>query len=1178
MKKTEIFNAFETELHVGANLIEASAGTGKTFAIAMLVVRLIVEKAIKIDEIIVTTFTNAATAELKERIRSRIREALLLAKQKENLVSDKLLKSWYHNLSPDIRELAYERLTLALLEIDSAAVFTIHGFCQRMLVEFALETGQLFNLELTDDINHYFDQVTEDFWRTEIYVADAFKVEILRQKYKMPSALLKSVKNGYTALRVYPDFSNIPKYDIDSVRAAHQQAIQSLNTFSEILAPENEEKFKKGEWAKYMEVIHQPEALLSHATMFTEAGLKDTFNGHKFRKNKNQSSDERKDAFISEYEISFAPFEHLYETVQKAQQAILLGTRYQLLEKLKESVPKRLLEHQMTSFDGLIQGLADAVKSDNLTLINGLQQRYKVALIDEFQDTDKDQWDIFAAIFLSTSHYLYLIGDPKQAIYKFRGADIFTYFSVAEQVNQKYTLAYNWRSHPGIVKGVNCLFESMDKPFVIDDFAFESVSAAKTDEDGEVVDLFGQAMQPMQLAFVNDENPLAQCLAEKIVALLDGKYAIQSEKEKRSIKASDIAILVGSHKNAEDYQKALWQVNVPVTISRTASVFRSVDAQQLLKILYAVCYPSNLIYLKAMLSTDYFGLNAVSYYEQFLQSEDALDGLVERFSIYHQLWLNEGFMPMITILLADEGINENLLNQPRFERRLTDVTHLSELMQQAISMDRLGMFKALEWFQQQIEKAGENLNSADEQKIRLDSEKQTVTIITMHASKGLEYPIVFCPDLAKSPSTRATDIIKFNEQGVGQVVDIGSDNFEQHQQQLAIENLSEKMRLFYVAITRAKYLCYLIWPHQKTAKSLSIVNHSPLSFLLGLSNINNLEMVTSQFEKFSAEYPEIFNVDELKIKNLSHKPTDDSQLSEALSPWVSTKPIDQTWQMTSYTALSRLSDDSMQQDIAYIKAEDETIVDDKELALGSEDLTIMEEDLLPKGAATGNLIHEILEKFSFYLLAQDVYEPRIEQELIRYCKKFSLLEDIIPLVKKLLINSLKTPLSVLSNTPLSKLSDNETLKEMPFYLSLAAMNTQQINKILANERTFQPIGYKQIEGLMNGFIDLIFMKQGKYYIADYKSNYLPSYDQSSLIEAMHHHNYGLQLWIYSVVLHRFLQNSLPDYAFEKHFGGVFYFFVRGMHPDHKDRGVYYQKPDIKTLTALSDLLTEEVVI
>ncbi len=1173
--QTEIFNAFETQLKTGANLIEASAGTGKTFAIAMLVVRLLVEKNISIAEIIVTTFTKAATAELKERIRSRIQEALLLAKNKPELVEDQLLKDWFYRLDGALQNQAREGLTLALLEIDHAAVFTIHGFCQRMLVEFALETNQLFNLELTENINNLFEQVAEDFWRKEVYGADEFTIRTLVKEYKTPAELLKSVEKGYTALKIYPEKYDIPTYNADEVTQSYSDAVSCLDGFSDIFNTENKAFFKKESWQIYQQIQPEPFLLYDHSDLFTEAGVIASLNGQKFRDTKKQSSDEKIQVFLLKYGITFAPFEKFDQIIQASKQSILVGMRYRLLEVLKAEVPIRLQNQQMTSFDGLIQALSKAMKENNLQLITALQQRYKVALIDEFQDTDKDQWDIFAKVFNADSHYLYLIGDPKQAIYKFRGADIFTYLSVAKQVDQKYTLAYNWRSHPGIVNGVNALFQSMDKPFVINDFPFDPVVAAKSDKDGVIVDRSGKSIHPMQLATVTVKSEMAQCMAEQIVQLLSGEYFLKKTKdnETRLIQASDIAILVSSHKNAEVYQQALWQVNVPVTISRTASVFRSIDAEQWLKVLYSVCYPNNLVHLKAMLSTDYFGLNAISYYEQYLQSEDKLDALIERFSHYHQIWLEKGFMPMVTELLSVE-MNEQLLKLPRFERRLTDLLHVSELMQQAIATERFGMFKALEWFQQQIANASDNLNSAEEQKIRLESEQKTVTIMTMHASKGLEFPIVFCPNLAESSSLRAKDMIIFNEPDIGQAVDIGSAQFDAHQQQLIREDLSEKMRLFYVAITRAKYRCYLIWPQQEKSKALSFENHSPLSYLMGLSNINDTQRVQSQYINLVEQYPDIFSMSDWQIVNVTHHPALEETTTTQLSPLLLEKTINQTWQMTSYTALSRLADDSTQQDIAYIKAEDEIDPLPEEVIHSDADSDQLYAEL-PKGAATGNLIHEILEKFSFKTLVNEVYSEYIEQEIKRYCVKFSLPENIIPTVKLLLKNTLSLPLDLLGKSSLSELSDKNTLKEMPFYLSLSAMNTQQINVLLAKETTFQPIGYKQVEGLMNGFIDLIFVKDGKYYLADYKSNTLDKYDQLSLTEAMHHHNYGLQLWIYSVVLHRFLQNTLPDYQFEQHFGGVFYFFVRGMIPNQDENGVFYKKPDIQTLTRLSSLLSDK---
>ena len=1188
MSHKKIFDAFSTELFPGTNLIEASAGTGKTFTIAMLLVRFIVEKNISLNEIMVTTFTKAATAELKERIRSRVRETLLLAKGKVEQVEDEALKVWFEQLPSETRLAATQRLSAALLDMDCAEIFTIHGFCQRMLIEFALESGQLFSLELTEDIGVIFEAVAQDYWRKHIYHAHPFVAKTIWENFSTPQALLKSVKLGYMVDYVYPQRSTLEDFNDEVFQQKFNTVKGYIERFKVLTDPALKAFFKKDLWGVYKTVTDCPKKIIDYSVLFTWDGFCDALNGRKFSKTTCKTAEQRKVEFVEKYHLVFQPFEVFHRYLSQIKNSIILQARLNLLDELKAEIPARLLSMNLTSFDQLIQQLSQAVDKQSISLIQNLQARYKVALIDEFQDTDANQWNIFSKVFLnSNNHSLYLIGDPKQAIYKFRGADIYTYLQVAEQAEHQYTLAYNWRSNPYLVEGINQLFNNVDNPFVLDDFKYYSVNPAKNVDDGAIVLQHKDSVAPMQLRLNSNLIDSAQVIVHEIILLLNGHYQLKKDNQFKTIKANDIAILVNSHANAQEYRDALWQANIPVTISRTSSVFNGADAEQLLKVLYAVCYPNDLNHIKAMLSTDYFGLDVVSYYQNYLQSEEKLDALINRFDHYHHLWLEKGFMVMMYQLLETENIEAYLLNLSGFERRLTDVIHLIELTQREIIQARLGMLKTLEWFQQQIQDSFNMLDCQDTQKMRLESERETVTILTMHASKGLEYPVVFCPNLAIPPLRRKSDAIIFHKDGLGQVADLGSEQFDQHQQQVAIENLSEKMRLLYVAVTRAKYLCYLFWDFVDKPTELSVHNHSAFSYLLGVSSSDN-NQIEAKFNALANKRAEFFNVVKTdSIENLLFQYVNDQPEDKWRPPVFpkQKKRIDQNWQMTSYTALSKLTQkDSMHSELFYLKADDEILFDQE----SKEAIDKVADDIpysnIPKGASSGNLIHEILEVFSFSeLVKPDVPESALV-EIKQLCFRFSLEEDIIPELIALIQNTLTAPIIIEQNNDvehnkkimLTQLADSCVLKEMPFYLAIPKFNTQQINLILKNEKTYHFLGYQDIEGLLNGFIDLIFEFGGKYYLADYKSNYLENYDQSSLIEAMHQHNYGLQLWIYTVVVNRYLAQIIPEYCYEKHFGGAFYFFVRGINHDASS-GIYFDKPDFKQLQQLDQLICQAFI-
>jgi exodeoxyribonuclease V beta subunit len=1175
--KANNFDSVQTGLQKGVNLIEASAGTGKTYAIAMLVLRFVVEQGIAIEKLLVVTFTKAATEELKDRVRSRLAEARRaldgLAQDRHTENIDDNIVDWLANL--DIApELVKQRLQMALLDIDQAGIFTIHGFCQRVLREHALESGQLFDAELTGDLAEIKQACADDFWRKQIYQRSAWEVAVLTADFKTPDALLASIAafpgNGlgtYLQLSVYPDCESLDAA-LKELQRRVDSAKDRLNDCASVLRNcFADEKFKTGytdnfdfHYDSLTAWLHGAAAQIPDAEAFallTKNGLTDALNGNKFRTNKTQTGDQRKAEYLAELAIDISVFDALAATFKQ----IALVLRKSLLDSLREELDKRLQQLNVLSFDDLISRLADALQSEKGKLLTAeLQQRFEVALIDEFQDTDDSQWHIFSTLFASPSQYLYLIGDPKQAIYKFRGADIYSYLDAQKQAEHQFTLGQNWRSHPQLVEAVNALFQR-DRAFLLDGLEFINVKPGLSEDNGEL-HYAGQAPPPMVLWQLPESDSktgywtagkaaegIRIGVVNEVVDLLTGDYTLQPMS--RALQPKDIAILVRTNTQARDYQAALRLAGVPSVLNSTESVFASQEAADLYSLLQAVAHPGDSGLLKQALTLDWFDLDGQALH-QLINNETVLDGWMSRFLGYFQDWQQTGLMAMMQHLLSQEKIRANVSKTLMAERQLTNLHHLIELVQQAAVDEHLGINKTLDWLRSAMAKA----SSAEDQQLRLESDDEAVKIVTMHRSKGLEYSIVFCPYLWQRSDRLNSEglMIRCHEQG-RTIVDLGSEDFERRRELALNEELAEDLRVFYVAVTRAKYRCYVAWGD---VRSQDRPNDSAMAWLLEFANADFSEQQTRlQAFQDHAEYRLLDVPGEI---NGSYQKTFASAHTQAKKR---KRSLYTNWQMSSYTALSALSQHDAPE-LPEDKAGEQmpaTTPEPGSAAMG-----------LPRGAHTGNVVHDLLENHAFIDLARS---KDIATQRDKVCQRYGLKLERPQMLDELLQAVVATPLSAIdADFCLMNLAENQCLKEMPFYLSMQTMDAARINRILRDTPTFQPLTAKQMCGYLTGFIDLVCAFPGSsplYYVMDYKTNALPDYSPDSLTHAMREHNYGLQYWIYTAVLHRYLQTRLPDYDYETHFGGVRYLFVRGMQPDQAMSGVYQDRPDLERVEALAAL-------
>ncbi len=684
----EIFDAARLELKRGVNLVEASAGTGKTYAIGMLVLRALVELQVPIDKILIVTFTKAATEELKTRIRGRLIEARELLKGEMELQAgnvDQTLLDWVSTIED--RQTALTRLQLALYDIDRAGIFTIHGFCQRMLVEQALESGQLFDVELLTDINHVRNEVADDFWRSHIYSLEPLPCSLLTGCFASPEKLLASVSGVFGEnSRIEPEVGKVEEV-LSKLKTAMERmgswwSEHGTNLYQRFSESLHEGVFKKPfsenfeQWFQSLTNFFNGESLAVPDSIhsLSRDQIVCELNGNKIR------GDEKKQAYFADWPLPGPELEALLVAIEH----LILTFRVKLAEELRSEVSHRLVQQGTMGFNDLIVRLSAALKGDKgQSLKRILGERFSVALIDEFQDTDSDQWHIFSTIFgeaddTGTGHYLYLIGDPKQAIYRFRGADIHSYFLARETASQLLTLEKNFRSHPFLVEEVNRLFSSRTRPFFFEQetLDYRPVIAAKQEGD---VDLIrgGESLAAMVYCTLAPEPEekkgrwtsgraaaeFRRFIVAEIGQLLDPTYPVLLQTtDKRQLAPHDIAILVRSNRQAEEYLQALAKAEIPAVVGSRQSVYQTNECREMLLLLQAIAAVGDSGRLKTAMTISWFGFTGNSLHELW-QDEHRLSHYHSRFLQYNQCWQEQGFLAMMSRLLVDEEVLPSLASE-----------------------------------------------------------------------------------------------------------------------------------------------------------------------------------------------------------------------------------------------------------------------------------------------------------------------------------------------------------------------------------------------------------------------------------------------------------------------------------------------------------------------------------
>ncbi|HPJ34544.1 MAG TPA: exodeoxyribonuclease V subunit beta [Spirochaetota bacterium] len=1171
MKK---FSAVSTPLK-GTNLIEASAGTGKTFTISMIYLRLIVEKGLRIDQVLVVTFTLPATMELRLRIRRVIAEALCFCETGscgESIIAEIME---LHKDDPVVAQ----RLRSALKSFDEASVYTIHSFCQQVLSDNAFESGALFSSDIVTD-GSVEEMLAADFWRENVYSLPEEVAGYIIEKTS-PGKLLSLYKQRPLSpnLKIRPEPEEM---DARAISMLAEPVRKSYETFCEAWADVSDSIFDIISRSESLPGgITREDYLASRINAVNEyAGGGDCFNvpGQLFYftfgilKKTTESVDEQLLPLFDEAQ-------KLYDSVNEYNSSFsgfLNSLKHRFFCYMDEKGKEKKGKTGLRDFDDLIKDMEYALRGKGGDILAGsVGGRYKAALIDEFQDTDDLQFEIFNRIFMREGSILFLIGDPKQAIYRFRGADIFSYIKASNMVKNRYTLANNFRSTPELIKSVNELFAGHSVPFVFEEIGFTPVESGKKDQC-EHIYRSGLKFCAMNIGLAdygiaksgdddNDSIILRQISSE--IAELTGSGEYEFIPSGKSIRPPDIAVLVRSHGQAADVQRALAFYGIPSVVRGHNSVLETDEAGELCRVISAIAEPGRSRLVKSAAATLLFGYDALTLYkmnEEQGEGAALLGGITERFYGYRETWVKGGFMDMFTLLLHDEGITVRILEREGGERILANINHLSEILNMAQFENSFSPDELAVWFESSILSPP----YGDEYTIRLDKDSDAVQIVTMHACKGLEYPIVFCPYLTHSWQPPG-DAMIYHEPAEGNVpvLSLDKDRLSGKEKKLKeSEDLAENLRLMYVAVTRAKSMCRILFMMKRQFKS------SAPFYLLLKEGINGNPRVEDCYAPFIE-----------KLKGLAENSGGDIDFSvirgdrgrqymnaaekpELFEQKIFTGEVNTTWGMQSYSSITR------------------TLADEK--GDGSYGRVVEEGSgifAFPRGARAGLCLHEIFEITDFRGGDTGTVSDTVQSVLRKYGYEDSWGGD----VTGMFFNVTGAVLPGSGGASLSDIGMDSRLSEMEFNFPLGGFSVAALREVFSTAPGYGRAVYErlgsddsEISGMMKGFIDLVFRIGNRYYIADWKSNILgittEDYNLRIMEEEMLHHNYHLQYYLYTVALHRYLSLRLGDsYRYSEHFGGVYYFFIRGITAGEGSSGIFYTVPDEATVLRLDDFFRGE---
>jgi exodeoxyribonuclease V beta subunit len=1123
----------------GRVLVEASAGTGKTYSLEILFIRLVALEGIPVERILTVTFTDAATQELRSRLTQRLTHCL---RPPDTCTDDTVMR---HLKEAEVRGIPVRaRLAAARLAMDQAPICTIHGFCQRLINRFGPGAGPSV---LTDDATPIIHHAAMELWRQELSTLPGLAGQYLRQTLRVEDleALLKTPALVQDPI-IRPAPAPADTHELFRTQDAFQDALQTVQAHWDAIE-------KTVAWCE----THRQTVFLGNrirqATLANALDAWRRFLATPWKKPTSQDQDALSKltpehlgkCLKAGADPNFSSLARLAEAWSAAQDFYHAADlwRTQTLARAASTAMARIdaasEELGMHSFDALIRQAAALV--DDPEICRQAQKAWRVAIVDEFQDTDALQEHILARLFDHAGHCRITVGDPKQAIYAFRGADIHVYFDAAARCEHRATLDTNYRAAPALVAAVNAIFSRHANAFVLPQMAFSPVQPRPApwprmeDPDCSAACVLWRVPAPDKPLAQNAAIPLlAQAVAAEIHRLLVRDVRLDGAP----IHPGHIAVLVDTRAQMLPVARALEAARIPCILEEDASVLDSAEAEGVLALLDAMREPRRRARVATALATDLLGFDATAI-RQLHDHPEKLEIWQERFADAMDVWRRQGVVAALEMLFTRANTRARLLEFPQGLRAVTNLDHVLELLQ--FHESRGATPAALCRF---VASPGTAPNSAT--KLRPIGAEEAVRILTVHKSKGLEFPVVFCPYLFRPTETGSPPLFYHDDRGL--IMDLAGGAEAQTLAQK--EALAEGVRLAYVALTRASHRLYFAWGRINRADT------SGLAWVLhgSRNTVRWKDLEDTDLDADLAPLAEVVSVQPLP--SALPRPWDPPQPAWELhiAPW--TRSLDSPPAIQSFTGLMRglvptrpgWDDEPPEAPAAPPEAPQEP----------------WDIARFPRGPVAGSCIHAIWEDVSQAATTDTPVEEAVRRGLETYGLDLRWTETLTQMVDHVLDADLGG---------FCLREHQGWVAEMEFLLPTAGLSHQELALLTQSlsgraSRCVRDMG----PGWITGFVDAVLEIRGRYYVVDWKTHLLgetPSaYTPDAMAKVMKEHGYDLQAALYLAALDRLLAARMPGRDPLELLGGAFFLFVRGVHPHYPGHGIVHipaHPPTIHTM-------------
>ncbi|GAB5533978.1 MAG: exodeoxyribonuclease V subunit beta [Rubricoccaceae bacterium] len=1234
------FHALDAPIAPGITLVEASAGTGKTYALTELVLRLVLDpEARQLDgpdglpdlrRLLVVTFTVAATEELKTRIRRALRLALAAFERGDAAEEAPALVQPFIERFGDAPERAVRRLRRALALAGEAGVFTIHGFCKRILERSAFESGEPFAFDFTEDADRLRQRAARDVWHGLLTTH--------------PDLGRLAIAAGWSLDRLLEHESHATRYADTTILPAAQDLTDALGAVDaarlelariwdadEALTVVPAEFFSRSEKTHGDLAVDRP-GLFRRVAQFAQGDIRQLDAVR-------TSSTEKVTAAIT-YKNRSGPKAAVAnvlanpgllacDAVLGAVEALEQALVHAFVNRVGDTFQALKERAGVLTFDDLVDRLAQALGPEATTreaLVRSIQAQFAVALIDEFQDTDPTQYQLFRTAF--EGRPLFFIGDPKQAIYAFRGADVFAYLAAKTDARDTYTLGTNYRSAPRLVDAVNAVFGRLGpegRPFIYDGIPFQPVASASSTPalrgvtpEASMVWWRADELKLNKRKEVGKENGRLAAMDATVTEIcrLLNDPAVQiretdSEDSWRPLEAGDIAVLVRKNQQARDLQDMLRHAGITSVVGRGDDIRESREMDELERVLRAVARPSDRRTVRAALATEMWGWTAADFLAD--TDDTRLEQIAEHLRHDRIVWRNHGVFRMLTGLLRREGIAPRLQGYADRERRLTNLRHAIELLHEVEGAEGRSPDELLHWVRTRMSRTFAQSSAVE---MRLESDADAVQLVTMHNAKGLEYPVVFAPfvwDESEKEtwfgSFEARPPVAHVDGGRRAVYDLGSNQQDHHQSLADAERLAESLRLTYVALTRAKERLYLMWG-PLSGGHMSALGHLfrdlPLPLADGLATLNADTKTTAQKALTSSMERLVEWIDEEDLSaHMATAPLPSGggrvERRDASTTATNARPLTSELANRIATHAGTGSFSSWASGLDADARQDRAIDDDIELADAPETGIFA----FAAGPRAGTCLHEILQ-YADFASSEELLDPesdaseRVERRLrlhgLHHPRTHRADLDPTHAVCEMVAKLASTPIPGFGFA----LADVEVTRsglaaEWQFHAPRTTASPTEIASVFethgddalrAYASTLAGLDAATAEDLFTGIADLVVQHPAPsddapaspFYVFDWKSNHLgptaAHYGSTAIARTMRTHHYTLQAHLYVVGLHRHLRARLgAAYDYDQHVGGVAVVFLRGI---TEATGWWTAKPSRQLVEALDALLFADV--